>query len=89
MRTLIAWVGTFGKDNNKLAQMGHFLAGALVGSWFGWHGCLWFTGGWVIPKEAGIDPKYENAPFLWSGAIDMGFYLLGQAVGLAHKYLVR
>ena len=82
------YIASFGTDPDKLAQMGHFLAGVVVADWFGPWGCLVFFGAWITPKEAYVDTKPpENAPFFWNGAKDMGFYCLGMGVGLVRRYL--
>ena len=73
------FVASFGLDPNKLAQIGHFLAGyaltftAYVVGWvFGgwWAGLIVggiISGPWVLWKEAYRDTKApENAPF-WPG----------------------
>ncbi len=89
LKKAIAWVMSFGLDNDRLAQIGHFLAGVVVGDWFGIYGCLIFFGAWVMPKEAVLDPRPpENAPFFWDGAKDAGFYCLGMAVGMVRRLIL-
>lgn len=82
---LLKWIGTFGADPNKVAQVAHAEAGFIATAALGWWG---FAGilAWGIPKEAWLDPKYEDAPFFWSGALDLSFYLLGAALGLVYHH---
>ena len=86
---IIAWIGRFGADPNKVAQVAHaeagFIAAALLGPW----AALAIVAGWGIPKEAILDPKYENAPFFWDGAIDLSFYAIGAALGLVYWHFKK
>ncbi len=83
------WVRSTGLDKNRLAQIGHLLAGIVTADWVGGWGCLVFFSAWVFPKEVFIDPRPpENGPFFWEGARDMGFYCLGMAVGLVRRLIL-
>lgn len=72
-----------------LAQVGHFLVGAvmaflsqsLLGIW--WPGPVIILAIW-IPKEIWLDPKEEGQAFFWYGVLDLGVIILGigAAVGI-------
>ncbi len=86
MKSIIAWIGTFGSDPEKVAQAAHFEAGFISGAVLGLVGALIVCVGWGIPKEAVIDPKYEGAPFFWNGALDLAFYVVGAVAGTVYHW---
>lgn len=98
MNKLIKFIGTFGSDDNKVAQMAHFLAGFLVPLMAFFYipsvdrveiyAGLAFMVLWAAPKEFYLDIKYEGASYNDS-AVDFAFYGLGVALQivflLAHQ----
>lgn len=87
--SVLSWIGRFGADPNKVAQVAHAEAGFIAAATLGPIGAAVIVLGWGIPKEAWIDPKYENAPFFWSGALDLSFYAIGAALGLVYWHFKR
>ena len=89
IQMVIAWVGTFGSDPDKVAQVGHILAGYAVTLTFALlpfaHSALWGAVGivrvWGLPKEFFIDIRYEHATAA-DGLNDWLHYLYGAAAGL-------
>lgn len=86
---LIAWIGRFGADPNKVAQVAHAEAGFIAAATLGPIGAAGIVFAWGVPKEAVLDPKYEKAPFFWNGAVDLSFYAIGAALGLVYWHLKR
>ena len=91
IRGIIASIGKFGANPDKVAQMAHALFGALLILVFkhfliiSHHGGFWGSVAllaWAVPKEAYLDPKFEAAPFWWDGAKDLFFYLVGAGLML-------
>lgn len=94
-RKLDNFIASFGQDNNKLAQTGHFSVsyGLVFTSYVvGWVFNFWYAGlivggllggPWVVWKEIFRDTKPpESDPFAWPGGLeDAIFYWLG--IGLA------
>jgi hypothetical protein len=83
---IISFIGEFGADANKVAQMAHAEAGFISAYTLGWVGALIVLVPWAIPKEFYLDVKYENASYR-GGLIDWSFYALGVAVGLIARAL--
>ncbi len=83
---IVAYIGTFGSDPEKVAQAAHFEAGFISGAVLGLTGALIVCIPWGVTKEAYIDPKYEKAPFFWNGAIDLAFYVAGAAAGMVYHW---
>lgn len=69
LKQLIAWVGTFGNDPNKVAQVAHFLFGFITPLLFLVYFNLNPAWGiiavilWATPKEFILDSIYEHASF--------------------------
>jgi len=90
-RRIDNFVAAFGKDNNKLAQVGHFSVAYLLtftAYVVGWAFNHWgagvivgvlIGGPWVIWKEVFRDTKPpESDPFAWPGGLeDAIFYWSG------------
>jgi len=90
-RRIDNFIASFGQDNNKLAQVGHFsVAYGLVFTSYviGWAFNFWqagiitsfvICGPWVIWKEIFRDTKPpESDPFAWPGGLeDAIFYWSG------------
>lgn len=81
-----AWVGTFGSSLDKVADVAHFEAGFISGATLGLTGALIVCVPWGVTKEAYIDPKWEDAPFFWNGAIDLAFYVGGAMAGVLYHW---
>ena len=94
-----SFVAAFGKDNNKLAQVGHFSVSyglTFTAYTVGWVFNAWYAGlivgavlggPWVIWKEVFRDTRPpESDPFAWPGGLeDAIFYWAGilTATGIA------